>query len=91
MITSLILRNIIFLSGIRLSATQSRMQQYKDFDLSPLSAKEYWMFKNEIGFDFFTGQMKHFRIYVSFAKPLGSMLSLVLIINHVDVKFLFIL
>jgi hypothetical protein len=49
------------------------------------------MFKNEKGFNFFTGQMKHFRIYVSFAKHLESMLSLVLIINHVDVKFFFIL
>jgi|688.fasta_scaffold477904_1 hypothetical protein len=91
MIASLILRNIIFLSGLTLSSTQSEMQQFNGFDLSPLTAKKHWMFKNEKGFNFFTGQMKHFRIYVSFAKHLESMLSLVLIINHVDVKFFFIL
>jgi hypothetical protein len=83
MLKSLKLSAIILLCFSRSLAVDSCIHPLDGFDLSPLSSKPYWIFKNEIGFNFFPGQTKKFLVYASFCKNFESKLSLVLILNYI--------
>jgi hypothetical protein len=82
MLTTLKLIEIILLCFIRLLAVESCIHPFNGFDLSPLSSKPYWIFRNEIGFNFFPGQTKNILIYASFCKNFE---------NYILVQFVLIL